>query len=176
MSTFWVVSIFEQCGGRFWPEKRKWEENLSLLSLKKRAIFLLFFRIFEGREADLLVGGPKNKTHRLLSLSHTFLLRKEPPSTTNDRFQSEWQIRIKALLPRMASNKRESVRFFTPPIIGLLLYVRERDKIYLIPLFRLFLSLSSSAPPPQPLSISRRRRAIPIAKEQTRKKSARARV
>ena len=168
-----MVSIFEQCGGRFWPEKRKWEENLSLLSLKKRAIFLLFFRIFEGRE-DLLGGGAKNKTHRLLSLSRTFLLRKEPPSTTNDRFQSEWQIRIKALLPRMASNKRESVRFFTPPIIGLLLYVR--DKIYLIPLFRLFLSLSSSAPPPQPLSISRRRRAIPIAKEQTRKKSARARV
>ena len=176
MSTFWVVSIFEQGGGRFWPEKRKWEENLSLLSLKKKSHLSPFFPYLRRKGSRLIGGGPKNKTHRLLSLSHTFLLRKEPPSTTNDRFKSEWQIRIKALLPRMASNKRESVRFFTPPIIGLLLYVRERDKIYLIPLFRLFLSLSSSAPPPQPLSISRRRRAIPIAKEQTRKKSARARV
>ena len=172
MSTFWVVSIFEQGGGRFWPEKRKWEENLSLLSLKKRAIFLLFFRIFEGREADLLVGGPKNKTHRLLSLSHTFLLRKEPPSTTNDRFKSEWQIRIKALLPRMLllpSEIRERVRFFTPHHIGLLpIFERERgreiNKIISFVSFSLCLLLS--APPPQPLSsISRRRRAI-IAKEQ----------
>jgi hypothetical protein len=92
------------------------EENLSLLSLKKRAIFLLFFRIFEGRKQTYW-GGQKNKTHRLLSLSHSFLL-KEPPSTTNDRFQIEWrQIRIKALLPRMLllpSEIRERVRFFTP--------------------------------------------------------------
>ena len=142
-----MVSIFEQCGGRFWPEKRKWEENLSLLSLKKRAIFLLFFRIFEGREADLLGGGPKNKTHRLLSLSHTFLLRKEPPSTTNDRFKSEWQIRIKALLPRMLllpSEIRERVRFFTPHHIGLLpIFERERERDKQNYLIRLFLSLSS---------------------------------
>mgnify|MGYP001079663230 CR=1 FL=1 len=163
--------------GDFGQEKTKWEENLSAsLSLKKEPSFAFFSVSSKEGKQTYWGGGPKNKTHRLLSLSHTFLLRKEPPSTTNDRFQSEWQIRIKALLPRMASNKRESVRFFTPPIIGLLLCVRERDKIYLIPLFRLFLSLSSSAPPPQPLSISRRRRAIPIAKEQTRKKSARARV
>ena len=64
-------------------------ENLSRFSLshlKKRAIFLLFFRIFEEKEADLL--GAKNKTHRLLSLSHSFLL-KEPPSTTNERSLSD---------------------------------------------------------------------------------------
>ena len=92
-------------------------KSLCFSLFKKRAIFRLFFRIFEGREADLLGGGPKNKTHRLLSLSHTFLLLKEPPSTTNDRFQIEWQIRIKALLPRMLllpSEIRERVRFFTP--------------------------------------------------------------
>jgi len=175
MSTFWVVSIFEQCNavGDF-GQKKENGRKISLFSLLKKEPSFSFFSVSSKDGKQPYWGGPKNKTHRLLSLSHTFLLRKEPPSTTNDRFQSEWQIRIKALLPRMASNKRESVRFFTPPIIGLLLYVR--DKIYLIPLFRLFLSLSSSAPPPQPLSISRRRRAIPIAKEQTRKKSARARV
>ena len=120
-------------------------KSLCFSLFKKRAIFRLFFRIFEGREADYL-GWPKNKTHRLLSRSHSFLL-KEPPSTTNDRFQIEWQIRIKALLPRMLllpSEIRERVRFFTPHHIGLLpIFERERERDKQNYLIRLFLSLSS---------------------------------
>ena len=158
--------------GDFGQEKTKWEENLSAsLSLKKEPSFA-FFSVSSKEGKQTYWGGPKNKTHRLLSLSHTFLLRKEPPSTTNDRFKSEWQIRIKALLPRMLllpSEIRERVRFFTPHHIGLLpIFERERgreiNKIISFVSFSLCLLLS--APPPQPLSsISRRRRAI-IAKEQ----------
>ena len=152
-------------------KKKMGGKSLSSLS-KKKSHLSPFFPYLRRKGSRLIGGGPKNKTHRLLSLSHTFLLRKEPPSTTNDRFQSEWQIRIKALLPRMLllpSEIRERVRFFTPHHIGLLpIFERERgreiNKIISFVSFSLCLLLS--APPPQPLSsISRRRRAI-IAKEQ----------
>ena len=147
-------------------------KSLSLLSLIKKEPSFSFFSV-SSKEGKQTWGWPKNKTHRLLSLSHSFLL-KEPPSTTNERrrFQIEWQIRIKALLPRMLllpSEIRERVRFFTPHHIGLLpIFERERgreiNKIISFVSFSLCLLLS--APPPQPLSsISRRRRAI-IAKEQ----------
>ena len=125
----------------------EWKISL-LLSLIKKEPSFSFFSV-SSKEGKQTWGWPKNKTHRLLSLSHSFLL-KEPPSTTNERrrFQIEWQIRIKALLPRMLllpSEIRERVRFFTPHHIGLLpIFERERgerDKQnYLI---RLFLSLSS---------------------------------
>ena len=152
-------------------KKKMGGKSLSSLSKKKEPSFS-FFSVSSKEGKQTYWGGPKNKTHRLLSLSHTFLLRKEPPSTTNDRFKSEWQIRIKALLPRMLllpSEIRERVRFFTPHHIGLLpIFERERgreiNKIISFVSFSLCLLLS--APPPQPLSsISRRRRAI-IAKEQ----------
>ena len=148
-------------------------KSLCFSLFKKRAIFRLFFRIFEGREADLLGGGQKIKLIVFcLSLTPSFFLRNLPRRRTNDRFQIEWQIRIKALLPRMLllpSEIRERVRFFTPHHIGLLpIFERERgreiNKIISFVSFSLCLLLS--APPPQPLSsISRRRRAI-IAKEQ----------
>ena len=123
-------------------------KSLSLLSLIKKEPSFSFFSVSskEGKQTYWW-GGAKNKTHRLLSLSHTFLLRKEPPSTTNDRFKSEWQIRIKALLPRMLllpSEIRERVRFFTPHHIGLLpIFERERERDKQNYLIRIFLSLSS---------------------------------
>ena len=168
-----MVSIFEQCNavGDF-GQKKENGRKISLFSLLKKEPSFSFFSVSSKDGKQPYWGGPKNKTHRLLSLSHTFLLRKEPPSTTNDRFKSEWQIRIKALLPRMLllpSEIRERVRFFTPHHIGLLpIFERERgreiNKIISFVSFSLCLLLS--APPPQPLSsISRRRRAI-IAKEQ----------
>ena len=147
-------------------------KSLSFSLIKKEPSFS-FFSVSSKEGKQTTLGWPKNKTHRLLSRSHSFLL-KEPPSTTNERrrFQIEWQIRIKALLPRMLllpSEIRERVRFFTPHHIGLLpIFERERgreiNKIISFVSFSLCLLLS--APPPQPLSsISRRRRAI-IAKEQ----------
>lgn len=127
-------------------KKKMGGKSLSSLSKKKEPSFS-FFSVSSKEGKQTYWGGPKNKTHRLLSLSHTFLLRKEPPSTTNDRFKSEWQIRIKALLPRMLllpSEIRERVRFFTPHHIGLLpIFERERERDKQNYLIRLFLSLSS---------------------------------
>ena len=64
-------------------------ENLSpsLSLIKKKEPSFSFFSV-SSKEGKQTWGWPKNKTHRLLSLSHSFLL-KEPPSTTNERSLSD---------------------------------------------------------------------------------------
>ena len=130
-----------------YSKKKMGGKSLCFSLFKKRAIFRLFFRIFEGREADYL-GWPKNKTHRLLSRSHSFLL-KEPPSTTNERSLSDRvadkdQSASSSNASSPLWNKRESAFFYassyrTPPNI----WERERERDKQNYLIRLFLSLSS---------------------------------
>ena len=125
-------------------------ENLSRFSLSlKKSHLSPFFPYLRRKGSRLIGGGPKNKTHRLLSLSHTFLLLKEPPSTTNERSLSDRvadkdQSASSSNASSPLWNKRESAFFYassyrTPPNI----WERERERDKQNYLIRLFLSLSS---------------------------------